>query len=77
MWETLVSDHTLRGFSYAMLLKRQLYQCTHDPGQSIADYIRTMTQLRQQLRNMGAEHAITDEDMVCLLLIGVAMTRPP
>ncbi|EGZ22157.1 hypothetical protein PHYSODRAFT_330008 [Phytophthora sojae] len=47
MWDTLVGDHTQRDFSYAMLLKRQLYQCSHTPGQSMAEYIRTMTQLRQ------------------------------
>ncbi|KAE8911586.1 hypothetical protein PF005_g21944 [Phytophthora fragariae] len=75
MWDTLVGDHTQRDFSYAMLLKRQLYQCSHAPGQSMAEYIRTMTQLRQQLRNMGAEHAIADADMACLLLMGVAMTH--
>jgi len=55
MWETLVSDHTQRDFSYAMLLKCQLYQCIHEPGQSMAEFTRTMAQLRQQLRNMGAE----------------------
>ncbi|KAE8915257.1 hypothetical protein PF006_g22295 [Phytophthora fragariae] len=58
-----------------MLMKRQLYQCSHDTAQSMAEYIRTMTQLRQQLRNMGAEHAIMDADMACLLLMGVAMTH--
>ncbi|KAE9007482.1 hypothetical protein PR003_g5668 [Phytophthora rubi] len=41
----------------------------------MAEYIRTMTQLRQQLRNMGAEHAIMDADMAYLLLMGVAMTH--
>ncbi|OWZ08946.1 hypothetical protein PHMEG_00018437 [Phytophthora megakarya] len=53
----------------------KLYQCTHRPDQSMEEYLRTMTQLRQQLRNMGAEHAVSDADMACLLLMGVAMTH--
>ncbi|ETP30672.1 hypothetical protein F442_20391 [Phytophthora nicotianae P10297] len=75
MWDTLVSDHTQRDFSYAMLLRSQSYQCTHRAEQSMEAYLRTMTQLRQQLRNMGPEHAVSDADMACLLLMGVAMTH--
>ncbi|KAG3191524.1 hypothetical protein PC128_g10878 [Phytophthora cactorum] len=75
MWDTLVSDHTQRDFSYATLLKRQLYQCSLEPGQTMADYVRPMTQLRQRLRNMDADHAISDGDMTSLLLMGVAMTH--
>ncbi|GMF32442.1 unnamed protein product [Phytophthora fragariaefolia] len=41
----------------------------------MADYLRTMTQLRQQLRNVGSEHAISDDEMARLLLMGVAVTH--
>ncbi|POM72418.1 Hypothetical protein PHPALM_10866, partial [Phytophthora palmivora] len=75
MWETLVSDYTQRDFSYAVMLRRQLYQCSHQQDQSMADYLRTMTQLRQQLRNVGSEHAIGDDEMAHLLLMGVAVTH--
>uniref|UniRef100_H3HAI1 Integrase catalytic domain-containing protein n=1 Tax=Phytophthora ramorum TaxID=164328 RepID=H3HAI1_PHYRM len=34
-----------------------------------------MTHLRQQLRNVGSEHAISDDEMARLLLMGVAMTH--
>ncbi|KAG6611473.1 uncharacterized protein IUM83_15631 [Phytophthora cinnamomi] len=73
MWDTLVSDHTQRDFSYAMLLKRQLYQCSLERGQSMADYISTMTRRRQRLWNMGVEHAISDQEMDSVLLMGVAV----
>ncbi|KAG6618351.1 uncharacterized protein IUM83_01337 [Phytophthora cinnamomi] len=73
MWDTLVSDHTQRDFSYAMLPKRQLYQCSLERGQSMADYISTMTPLRQRLRNMGVEHAISDKAMDSVLMMGVAV----
>ncbi|KAG6623103.1 uncharacterized protein IUM83_12186 [Phytophthora cinnamomi] len=76
MWNTLVADNTQRDFSYAVLLRRQLYQTSHTDGQSLAEYITTMTQLRQKLRNMGPEHGITDNDMAQLLLMGVAVTHP-
>ncbi|KAE9236004.1 hypothetical protein PF005_g1215 [Phytophthora fragariae] len=75
MWETLVSDYTQRDFSYAVLLRRQLYQCFHEQDQLMADYLRTMTHMRQQLRNVGSEHAISDDEMARLLLMGVAMTH--
>uniref|UniRef100_H3H705 Uncharacterized protein n=1 Tax=Phytophthora ramorum TaxID=164328 RepID=H3H705_PHYRM len=75
MWETLVSDYTQRDFSYAVLLRRQLYQCSHQQDQLMADYLRTMTHLRQQLRNVGSEHEISDDEMARLLLMGVAMTH--
>ncbi|EGZ06669.1 hypothetical protein PHYSODRAFT_319490 [Phytophthora sojae] len=53
-----------------------LYQTSHNEGQLLAEYITTMTQLRQKLRNMGPDHAITDNDMAQLLLMGVAVTHP-
>ncbi|OWY92438.1 hypothetical protein PHMEG_00038570, partial [Phytophthora megakarya] len=75
MWESLVSDYTQRDFSYAVLLRRQLYQCSHQQDQSMADYLRTMTRLRQQLRSVGNEYAINDDEMARILLMGVAMTQ--
>ncbi|KAE9019779.1 hypothetical protein PF011_g5681 [Phytophthora fragariae] len=75
MWETLVSDYTQRDFSYVVLLRRQLYQCSHEQDQLMADYLRTMTHMRLQLRNVGSEHAISDDEMARLLLMGVAMTH--
>ncbi|POM59073.1 Hypothetical protein PHPALM_36195 [Phytophthora palmivora] len=75
MWETLVSDNTQTDFSYAVMLRRQLYQCSHQQDQSMAEYLRTMTQLRQQLRNVGSEHAIGDDEMARLPLMGVAISH--
>ncbi|KAE8987963.1 hypothetical protein PR003_g16448 [Phytophthora rubi] len=76
MWNTMVAGNTQRDFSYAVLLRRQLYQTSDTEGQSLADYITTMTQLRQKLRNMGQEHTIGDDDMAHLLFMGVALTHP-
>ncbi|KAE8880383.1 hypothetical protein PF005_g17165 [Phytophthora fragariae] len=75
IWGTLVSDYTQRDFSYAVPLRRQLYQCSHEQGQLMSDYLRTMAHMRQQLRNVGSEHAISDDEMAHLLLMGVVMTH--
>lgn len=75
MWNSLVADKTQHEFSYAVLLRRQLYQNTHTEGQSMADYLVGMTRLRQQLQSMSSEHAISDEEMARLLLMGVSLTH--
>ncbi|EGZ15482.1 hypothetical protein PHYSODRAFT_507562 [Phytophthora sojae] len=71
----LRADKTQHEFSYAVLLRRQLYQNTHTEGQSMADYLVGMTRLRQQLQSMSSEHAISDEEMARLLLMGVSLTH--
>eukprot|EP00644_Phytophthora_capsici_P002717 jgi/Phyca11/105598/e_gw1.11.330.1 len=76
MWDSVVADKTQRDFSYAVLLRRHLYHQTHAKGQPMGQFIASMTRIRQQLRNIGPEHTITDEEMSRLLLMGVSLTHP-
>ncbi|POM79040.1 Hypothetical protein PHPALM_3359 [Phytophthora palmivora] len=73
LWDTLVLSYTQRAFSYAMLLKRQPFRCSHALGQSMTDYIRPITQLRHRLLIMNTEHA-SGWRFGWILLMGVAMT---
>ena len=75
MWALLVADKTQRDFSYAVLLRRQLYQHSHHRGESMLEYLKKVASLRQQLQNMGTEYNITDDEMARLLLMGVPITH--
>ena len=75
MWASLVADKTQRDFSYAVLLRRQLYQHSHHRGESMLEYLKKMASFRQKLQNMGPEHSITDNEMARLLRMGVVITH--
>ncbi|KAI9996090.1 hypothetical protein PInf_013268 [Phytophthora infestans] len=42
----------------------------------MAEYPKTMNQLRLQMINFGALHAADDDEMVRLLAMGVSLTHP-
>jgi hypothetical protein len=71
MWDTLSAEKTLRDFSYAVHLKRELYTHSYVPGQKMADYIQEMNTLRQRLQHMWPSFLIDDTSMSQLLLMGV------
>eukprot|EP00644_Phytophthora_capsici_P018869 jgi/Phyca11/133039/e_gw1.304.6.1 len=70
MWDTIVADKTQRDFSYVSLLKGQLYATKHSKGQPMAEYLATMNRIRQQLRSMGTQHAVSDQEMLSVLTMG-------
>eukprot|EP00644_Phytophthora_capsici_P008812 jgi/Phyca11/102244/e_gw1.6.1073.1 len=71
MWDTIVADKTQRDFSYVSLLKGQLYTTKHTKGQPMAEYLAGMNKIRQQLRGLGANYAVSDEEMLSVLTMGV------
>ena len=75
MWASMVANKTQRDFSDAVLLRLQLYQHSHDRGESMLEYLKRMASLRQQLQNLGTKLHITDDEMVRLFLMGVARTH--
>eukprot|EP00644_Phytophthora_capsici_P002352 jgi/Phyca11/114698/e_gw1.27.299.1 len=59
-----------RDFSYVSLLKGQLYTTKHTKGQPMTEYLAGMNKIRQQLRGLGANYAVSDEEMLSVLTMG-------
>ncbi|ETN14300.1 hypothetical protein PPTG_07930 [Phytophthora nicotianae INRA-310] len=75
MWTTLVEDNTVRDYSYMMTLRSQLYALKHVQGQPMSEYLSNMGRTRQLLNIVDPTHAISDDEMARILVMGVMQTH--
>ncbi|ETP23533.1 hypothetical protein F441_03361 [Phytophthora nicotianae CJ01A1] len=75
MWTTLVEDNTVRDYSYMMTLRSQLYALKHVQGQLMSEYLSNIGRTRQLLNIVDPTHAISDDEMARILVVGVMQTH--